>query len=538
MRNGRTLAEDPGTEPSRDFSSNVHDPVIIGVDHRWGGYKYPTTVTDTRGELGNEQNTNHQTTITGHQQYPTGSTKPTRTSLNKIIETHVEHQTQPDQQTTHFQTAIEEGCHDMDEPSLWYGKRIGSRKMGFEERTRGSDGVTALHCAVAGGSFCSTEVVRILLDAGEDTNSLDANGNRLIDSIAPDRNSALSLKKMLKSLLKGSGRDGEIESLPVEIEGCNSRARVLKDGTEKKEYAIDFTLPDIKSRHMARMSSGCVISRSRLARGLTLMTGPSALLFISEKMRGDVILGNTYTIAFLALNSVRVLASRAITASMHMVFSGVGFILPNIELVYVRTRLIVAESYRFLFRHGSMSLHGLDSLICFVTFNINTTLDPYCVPSLQLHDSRLKNARRVRNMELDMEQLGLESCRRRQTQPLIDEMPGISSTTNWNNPLSTTSTSGESNRFGGISLDTSTHQAQSPTGANYMTNLTSSPMRASQSFGVDPSRPTAGTILSPNAFANRWPSFMELTSVNHHSGFSSLSAVPCNFSDWGSPNGK
>ncbi|KAE8717349.1 CASP-like protein 4A3 [Hibiscus syriacus] len=49
MRNGRTLAEDPGTEPSRDFSSNVHDPVIIGVDHRWGGYKYPTTVTDTVG---------------------------------------------------------------------------------------------------------------------------------------------------------------------------------------------------------------------------------------------------------------------------------------------------------------------------------------------------------------------------------------------------------------------------------------------------------------------------------------------------------
>jgi len=34
-----------------------------------------------------------------------------------------------------FKSSLEEECHDIDEGSLWYGRRIGSKMMGFEEKT-------------------------------------------------------------------------------------------------------------------------------------------------------------------------------------------------------------------------------------------------------------------------------------------------------------------------------------------------------------------------------------------------------------------
>ncbi|KAK7840822.1 zinc finger ccch domain-containing protein 66 [Quercus suber] len=34
-----------------------------------------------------------------------------------------------------FKISMEEECHDIDEASLWYGRRIGSKMMGFEEKT-------------------------------------------------------------------------------------------------------------------------------------------------------------------------------------------------------------------------------------------------------------------------------------------------------------------------------------------------------------------------------------------------------------------
>ena len=36
---------------------------------------------------------------------------------------------------TGFKNAVEEEGYDVDKSSYWYGKRIGSKKMGFEERT-------------------------------------------------------------------------------------------------------------------------------------------------------------------------------------------------------------------------------------------------------------------------------------------------------------------------------------------------------------------------------------------------------------------
>ena len=170
-----------------------------------------------------------------------------------------------------FKREIEEKGFDVDEPSFWYGRRIGSKKMGFEERTPimiaamfgsvavlkyvietgkvnvnracGSDGFTALHCAVAGGSNSSFEVVKLLLSASADVNCVDAYGNKPVDLIPVAMKSPLhSRKRAIELLLKGDHtifEEEELVNIPV--------PQLSKDGTEKKEYPIDVSLPDINN---------------------------------------------------------------------------------------------------------------------------------------------------------------------------------------------------------------------------------------------------------------------------------------------------
>ncbi|MQL41490.1 ankyrin repeat domain-containing protein, partial [Escherichia coli] len=111
-----------------------------------------------------------------------------------------------------FKREVEEKGLDVNEAGFWYGRRIGSKKMGYEKRTplmiaslfgstrvvkyiietgrvdvnlpHGSDRATALHCAVAGGSEFSLEIVKLLLDAGADSDSLDDGGNKPVNLIA------------------------------------------------------------------------------------------------------------------------------------------------------------------------------------------------------------------------------------------------------------------------------------------------------------------------------------------------------------------
>ncbi|KAK9063365.1 hypothetical protein SSX86_017235 [Deinandra increscens subsp. villosa] len=110
-----------------------------------------------------------------------------------------------------FASEVEEKGIDVDEFGFWYGRR-NSSKMGFAERTplmiaslygsirvlkymiggkmidvnriSGTDGVSALHCAAAGGSVMSVEVGKILIDAGADVGLRDAIGNKPGDLIA------------------------------------------------------------------------------------------------------------------------------------------------------------------------------------------------------------------------------------------------------------------------------------------------------------------------------------------------------------------
>ncbi|GAB4824535.1 hypothetical protein Ancab_007411 [Ancistrocladus abbreviatus] len=184
-----------------------------------------------------------------------------------------------------FKRAVEEEGHDIDESSFWYGRRIGCKKMGFEERTPlmiaamfgckdvlnyilkmghvdlnracGSDGATALHCAASGGSACSHEVVELLINASADINCVDAHGNQPFDVIAPCMNSPFnSMKRALEVMLKGvvgveaaCGKSDQLIDQAEEGKHGDLALQVPNDFSagEKKEYPIDPSLPDIKN---------------------------------------------------------------------------------------------------------------------------------------------------------------------------------------------------------------------------------------------------------------------------------------------------
>nr|GEY11308.1 zinc finger CCCH domain-containing protein 29-like [Tanacetum cinerariifolium] len=153
-----------------------------------------------------------------------------------------------------FISEVEKKPIAINEVGFWYGRSNSSKlKMGFYERTplmiasiygsihvikyiissnktdvnksSGSDGVTALHCAAAGGSVMSVEVVKLLLDAGADASLTDANGNKPGDLIA--RGVKSSVRKGLEMLLKGFVSEEVV--------------------TPKKEYPVDVSMPDINN---------------------------------------------------------------------------------------------------------------------------------------------------------------------------------------------------------------------------------------------------------------------------------------------------
>ncbi|CAI8597350.1 unnamed protein product [Vicia faba] len=134
-----------------------------------------------------------------------------------------------------FKTEVEQKGYDLNEAWFWYCRKIGSKKMCYEKRTPlmvaslfgstrvvkyiidtntvdvntpiGSENVTALHCAIAGGAEKTLEVVKLLIDAGADVNSLD-------------------------------------EMIKQKLSVANSKELL---GSEKKEYPIDISLPDINN---------------------------------------------------------------------------------------------------------------------------------------------------------------------------------------------------------------------------------------------------------------------------------------------------
>lgn len=157
-----------------------------------------------------------------------------------------------------FRAAVEEkGGRGINDLGLWYVRRIGNKKMGYEERTplmiaamygstkvvsymidsckadlnrvSGSDMVTALHSAVAGGTVSSPRIVEMLIGAGADADRVDGNGNGAGDLIPRVPN---LLGKKIKMSLEGDVAIGDVFAI---------------EGMVKKEYPADTSLPDINT---------------------------------------------------------------------------------------------------------------------------------------------------------------------------------------------------------------------------------------------------------------------------------------------------
>ncbi|RVW32798.1 Zinc finger CCCH domain-containing protein 30 [Vitis vinifera] len=168
-----------------------------------------------------------------------------------------------------FQKSIELNGSAIDRVGLWYVHRKAD-----VNRSCGPDKSTALHCAVSGGTVNAVDVAKLLLLAGADPNSTDAQGHRPFDVIdvspkLPD------LKATLEELLKNDDfvyqQDFQIStvslkssspSLSSSPDNCSlsgvsesmspplaSRLSDIHVSSmpEKKEYPVDPSLPDIKN---------------------------------------------------------------------------------------------------------------------------------------------------------------------------------------------------------------------------------------------------------------------------------------------------
>jgi ankyrin repeat protein len=198
-----------------------------------------------------------------------------------------------------FKRSIERDPSCVDQIGLWYGRQKGSKQMANEYRTPlmvaatygsigvikvilslsdadvnrscGADKSTALHCAASGGAVNAVDVVKLLLAAGADANVVDANGHRPIDAIVvPPKFQEARLT--LEELLSAEGYVIE-HNLRVSMSNANSNSPPLSPSledmsllsgsdspmksklneapvhfvSEKKEYPVDPSLPDIKN---------------------------------------------------------------------------------------------------------------------------------------------------------------------------------------------------------------------------------------------------------------------------------------------------
>ncbi|XP_072980534.1 zinc finger CCCH domain-containing protein 24-like [Typha angustifolia] len=207
-----------------------------------------------------------------------------------------------------FRRSLERDSSEVDEVGLWYGRKKGSNRVVLEHRTPlmvaatygsldvialilslsvvdvnrvcGPENTTALHCAASGGSANAAVAVKLLLSAGADLNALDANGHRPADVIVvPPK--LIDVKIALQELL-GSSKVADdddrknynevalrfttgsssppLSSSPNE-EGLPSADLALSPMmmtnkfadlpqgmvSEKREYPVDPSLPDIKN---------------------------------------------------------------------------------------------------------------------------------------------------------------------------------------------------------------------------------------------------------------------------------------------------
>ncbi|XP_075502638.1 zinc finger CCCH domain-containing protein 29-like [Primulina tabacum] len=526
-----------------------------------------------------------------------------------------------------FMYEIEEMCSDVNEISDWYGRSFGTTKMRYEERTPmmiaslygslevlkyivgtgkvdvnracGSDGATPLHCAAAGGSWASVEVVKFLIGVSGDINSIDAYGKKPCDLIAPCvKFSSNSKRRILEMLLKGI----KIESGDEEEEG--SEMPRVKEGGEKKEYPVDVSLPDINNGIYGsdefRMYSFKVKPCSRAyshdwtecpfvhpgenARRRDLRKHHYTCVPCPEFKKGSCAKGDSCEYAHGVFESwlhpaqyrTRLCkdetgCARKVCFFAHKpeelrpLYAATGSAMPSPNSVSMNSMDMISLSPLSL---GSSSLMLSStstppmspSVTCSSPMGGNmwqNKVNLITPPALQLPGSRLKTTFCARDADLEVELEKIHA--QNQRQQLVEEMASLSSpyprisnlkSTNLDDIFGSSDPSLLS-QLQGLSPKNSpiNHQIHHTTNqlrASYPSNFSSAPARKQPpSYGFDSSAAVAAAVMNSraNAFSKRSQSFIDRgTGVGYGSSLSSSanspSPMPSMFSDWNSPDGK
>ncbi|QCE01338.1 zinc finger CCCH domain-containing protein 29-like [Vigna unguiculata] len=546
-----------------------------------------------------------------------------------------------------FKREVDEKGVDVNESGFWYGRRIGSKKMGSETRTPlmiaslfgstrvlkyileagtvdvnracGSDRATALHCAASGGSESSPEIVKLLLDAGADAESLDASGNKPANLIAPAfDSSSKSRRKAMELLLRGGGERDEVVSQEMELQMLATpfkEGAEKKEGSDKKEYPVDISLPDINNGVYGsdefRMYSFKVKPCSRAyshdwtecpfvhpgenARRRDPRKYPYSCVPCPEFRKGTCQKSDSCEYAHGVFESwlhpaqyrTRLCkdetgCTRKVCFFAHKpeelrpVYASTGSAMPSPKS-YSTTALDMTSMSPLALSSTSLPMptvstppmSPLAAASSPKSGNLWQNKINLTPPSLQLPGSRLKAALSARDLEMEMELLGLDSPARQQQQQqqqLIEEIARISSPsfrnkefnriadlnpTNLDDLLASADPSVLS-QLHGLSVQSSTpsqtglqmRQNMNHLRASYPSNIPSSPVRKPSAFGFDSSAAVAAAVMNSRsaAFAKRSQSFIDRGAATHHLGLSSPSNPSCRvsstLSDWSSPTGK
>ncbi|XP_043724173.1 zinc finger CCCH domain-containing protein 66-like [Telopea speciosissima] len=505
-----------------------------------------------------------------------------------------------------FRRAVEEEGSNVDETSFWYGRLIGSKKMGFEERTplmiaamygsievlayiletgrvdvnkaSGNDGVAALHCAVTGFSASSAEVVKRLLDASADASSLDANGNRPCDLIPPAlKSSSYNLRrKTLEMMLKGVGcvEDGVVSSDETEQQQQLQTPQAPKDQTEKKEYPIDLSLPDIKngiygtdefrmytfkvkpcSRAYSHDWTECPFvhpgenARRRDPRKYHYSCVPCPEFRKGSCRQGDACeyahgvfecwlhpaqyrtrlckdeTACARRVCFFAhkTEELRPLYPSTGSAVPSPRSSGVGF--SSMDMGSLSPLALGSPS---VLMHPTSTPPMSPSATCSspmggALWQNQPNLVP---PTLQLPGSRLKSTLNARDLDLELELLRLEGHHSHQQQQLMDEISTLSSQSSWSNALATAAALAASS--GGRTTDYSRLGGVKPTNLEDLFGSLD-PSMLSQLQGLSLNAPGSPQLQSPSGFQMRQNMNQQLRS----SYPSNLSSSPVRTSSFG-----
>ncbi|XP_039067567.1 zinc finger CCCH domain-containing protein 29-like isoform X2 [Hibiscus syriacus] len=514
-----------------------------------------------------------------------------------------------------FKSEVEEQGLDLAEASFWYGRRIGSRKMGFEERTPlviasmfgsvdvlkyilrsgkadvngacGTDGVTALHCAVAGGSNSSVEIVKLLLDASADANCVDDNRNKPIDLVLQGLKSLSGARrKVIELLLQG---DDVVGFNPEEE---SEKAVVPKVGSEKKEYPIDVSLPDINngiygtddfrmytfkvkpcSRAYSHDWTECpFVHPGENARRRDPRKYPYSCVPCPEFRKGACPKGDACEYAHgvfeswlhpaqyrtrLCKDEVGCTRKVCFFAHKHeelrQVYASTGSAMPsprsaavNVVDMATLSPLALGSSSLPLPTASTQPMFPLTASSSSKNGGLWQNKMNLTPPALQLPGSRLKTAFSSRDFDLEMEILGLEN--QLQKQKLIDEISSLSSPSCWSKEygrLGDLKPTNLDDTFG--SLDPSLlsplkgHQIrQNQLRASYPTNLPSSPARNPSPFGFDSSAAVAAAVMNSrsSAFAKRSQSLIDRGRAGLTAPANSATVMSSNISNWSSSDGK